>query len=516
MRSLLIHNARIFGKPDRSAALCENGVFKAFLRESDAENLDCEGRLDAQGNLLLPSFFDSHIHLSEYGLRLNRLNLNGKTLDESLALIRQKVDQTPKGEWISGGGWHKTYFKDFPTRKLLDAISTEHFIALSSQDFHAVWANSPALDLLDPNAFKIEELPRDETDKPLGLALERAALKLASLATPSTTELANAIGLAQERLLSFGVTDAFSIERADALAAFAALGDALKLRLHLAIYLDSLSDAREFFRTHRVKNLSLNAVKLFIDGSLGAETCAVLEPFENSRNFGIDLYADSDLVQIFKMIEREGFNVAVHAIGDRAVRRALNAFESIGASPRSRFRHRIEHAQMIHPDDLPRFAKLGVVASMQPVHIREDIATARRLLGARQSELYRFKSLLESGATVVFGSDAPIETPNVAEGLYYAVERRDKEGNSWFENERVSFEEALRAYSETPNVLMNESQKGKLDVGCAANAVIVPRDFARDSNALLSRQSVLATIVAGEVLFESGELPPCQRSNALR
>lgn len=161
-----------------------------------------------------------------------------------------------------------------------------------------------------------------------------------------------------------------------------------------------------------------------------AQKRALLEPFENTSNFGISLYADADLVQLFKMIEREGLNIAVHAIGDRAVRRALDAFEKLGASPNSPFRHRIEHAQMIHDSDLSRFAKLGVIASMQPIHIREDIATARRLLGKRQAELYRFKSLVNSGAHVIFGSDAPIETPNVLEGFYYAIERRDKENNT--------------------------------------------------------------------------------------
>lgn len=501
MRSLLVHNARIFGKPDRSAMLCENGVIKAFLPERDARRLKCDHRLDARGNAILPSFFDSHIHLSEYGLRLNRLNLNGKTLSEALALVRQKVAETPKGEWIVGGGWHKTYFKEFPTRKPLDAISTEHFIALSSQDFHATWANAPALRLLDATRFSSEELPLDDEGNFLGLAFERAALRLASLAAPSTAELSSAIRLAQERLLRFGVTDVFSIERADALPAFALMGDALKLRVHLAIYLDSLSEAKEFFKTNRVPNLSLDAVKLFIDGSLGAETCDVLEPFENSNSFGLSLYADSDLVRIFKMIEREGFRVAVHAIGDRAVRRALDAFEKIGVSRRARGRHRIEHAQMIHPDDLERFAKLGVVASMQPVHIREDIATARRLLGKRQSELYRFNSLLRSGATIVFGSDAPIETPNVFEGLHFAVERRDKDGNPWFESERVSLEDALRAYSETPNALMNEAARGRLDIGYDANAVIVPLDCLSNPNALRAQTSVLATIASGEILF---------------
>lgn len=502
MRSLLIHNAVIFGKPNRSALLCENGAIASFLNEREAEKIDCERRLNAKGNLLLPSFFDSHIHLVEYGLRLNRLNLNGRTLDEALALIREKAKQTPKGEWIMGGGWHKTYFGDFPTRKLLDEITTEHFIALSSQDFHAAWANAPAMNLLNAEDFSSEELPKDSDGNSTGIALERAALKLVSIANVSTAELSAAIRAAQAKLIEFGITDAFSIEKADALAAYSALGEELKLRVHLAIYLESLSDAKSFLKSNRIANVSLNAVKLFIDGSLGAETCALLEPFENTSNFGVSLYADSDLVQIFKLIEREGLNIAVHAIGDRAVRRALDAFEKIGARPRSPFRHRIEHAQMIHDDDIRRFAKLGIVASMQPIHIREDVATAKRLLGKRQSELYRFRSLLQTGASVAFGSDAPIETPNVFEGLYYAVERRDKDGQIWNADERLSFEEALRAFAETPNLLVNKSNRGRLEVGNDASLVIVPRELASDLRQGKPPQSAMATISSGEILFE--------------
>ncbi len=502
MRSLCIHNATIFGKPNVTAMLCENGTITAFLNERQAEKVASDYRLNAKGNLLLPSFFDSHIHLSEYGLRLNRLNLNGKGIDESLRLIRDKVRQTPKGGWVTGGGWHKTYFGEFPTRKLLDEISTEHFIALSSQDFHAAWANTPAIQHLNAENFSSQELPKDENGNLTGIALERAALNLVSMATVSLAEMASAIQAAQSQLFRYGVTDIFTIEKADTLPAFSELGDALKIRVNTAIYIESLSSAKAFFEKSNVQNLSLKAVKLFIDGSLGAETCALLEPFENTSNFGISLYADSDLVQLFKMIEREGLNIAVHAIGDRAVRRALDAFEKIGASPHSPFRHRIEHAQMIHDEDLHRFAKLGITASMQPIHIREDIATARRLLGKRQSELYRFKSLLDSGASVVFGSDAPIETPNVLEGFYYAIERRDKEDKVWHGDERISFEDALRAYTEQPNVLINTGTRRRLEIGSEANAVIVPKDFLAELRQGKSVSSVIATISSGEIVFE--------------
>jgi predicted amidohydrolase YtcJ len=507
MNSLLIFNATIVDEafqptPFRGLRI-HGGKVVSFLTASETMQDGERARLDARGGLVLPSFCDSHIHLLDFGLRLKQLDLTQKSLAESLRLIEQAVNTTPDGQWILGGGWMKTYFGDFPTATALDRLSTRHFIALRSQDWHAVWCNTPALNRLAGQTFSDAELPKDSDGHIIGLAFERAAQKIFSLPEFSDSEKRAALLSAQTELFRFGVTEVLSMEHAADLAHYHALGGALKLRVGIAVYLESLQEAKSFYAAHPETTTKLLAAKLFLDGSLGAETCSLLNPFEGSTQRGIDLYADADLPSLFRLVEREGLFVSVHAIGDRAVRRALNAFETLKDKRQylAQLRHRIEHAQMIHRDDVHRFAALNVVASMQPVHIKEDIATAARLLGKRTNRLYPFRSLLNSGATLLFGSDAPIETPNVFEGLYYAVERRDRENHVWHGDETLSLSDALHAYTSTPRDLVGASMRGTLVIGADADLVIVtPNIFATPTTELRSTE-VLATIVRGEIVY---------------
>jgi predicted amidohydrolase YtcJ len=502
---LLIENTRIlnsdFSPTDFSAVLCIDGKITNLLTSKAARQHSATHRFDAKGYVLFPSFMDSHIHLLDYGLRLRQLNLSGLSFQESVEVVSEKTRKCASGEWILGGGWMRNYFGDFPKASDLDAISTHHFIALSSKDSHCIWVNSKTGALLNPNDFSDAEIPRDSSGKILGLLFERAAQKLSSLPQFSLAEKKIALKEAQEKLFQFGITEVISIENASALDPYHSLGDELKLRVHLTPYLDSLDATKKFFASSLNPKLSLNAVKFFLDGSLGAETCSLLDTFEGKSSHGIDLYADSDLVSLFRLVEREGLNISVHAIGDKAVRRALKAFEVLQKlNPRSRyFQHRIEHAQMIHPDDLSRFARLGIIASMQPIHIKEDIATATRLLGARCERLFPFQSLLRTGAVLTFGSDAPIETPNVIKGIYYAVKRCDKNGVTWYGSERLSLAEALYAYTSAPHLLTNSSSnKGKLAPGYAANLVLLPRSFFKEVD---QTSQPFATICGGEVVM---------------
>ncbi len=507
MNSLLVFNATIVDEafqptPFRGLRI-HGGKVVSFLTASETVQGSKAQQLDAHGGLVLPSFCDSHIHLLDFGLRLKQLDLTHKNLTESLRLIEQAVKSTPDGQWILGGGWLKTYFGEFPTAAALDQLSTRHFIALRSQDWHAAWCNTPALNRLGGQAFSDAELPRDANGNFIGLAFERAAQKIISLPEFPDTEKRAALLNAQTTLFKLGVTEIFSMEHAADLAHYHALGNALKLRIGIAVYLDSLQAAKSFYAAHSETNTTLLAAKLFLDGSLGAETCSLLDPFEGSTKRGLDFYSDADLPSLFRLIEREGLCVSVHAIGDRAVRRALNAFETLKNKRQhlARRLHRIEHAQMIHADDVRRFAALDVIASMQPIHIKEDIATAARLLGKRANRLYPFRSLLHSGATLLFGSDAPIETPNVFEGLYYAIERRDRENHVWHGNEKLSLSDALHAYTLTPRDLVGASMRGRLVVGADADLVIVtPNIFATPTTELRSAE-VLATIVRGELVY---------------
>lgn len=481
----------------------QSGKIVRFFVEPEPKQVKTAHCLDAKGSLLLPSFCDSHTHFSEYGLQLTQLNLSGLSLPEALEKIRKKAEQTPKGRWITGSGWTRHAFGAFPTAQLLDEISTEHFIALRSADWHAAWCNSPVLEKLHPNEFSAEELPREECGRFKSVAFERAAKKAMALVQISAKERQAAIELAQKEFFKLGITETVTMEDASALTDYHALERKLKLRVRVVVYLESLDAAKKFYAAHPDSGTTLEAAKLFLDGSLGSETCSMLEPFEGQHLSGMDFYADADLVKLFKLIEREGLSISVHAIGDKAVRRALNAFEELHALQNShrakRLAHRIEHAQTIHDSDVGRFAALGVVASMQPVHIRADIAPAQRLLGTRTDRLYRFQSLCACGATLIFGSDAPVETPNVLEGLRYAVARCDVQGQVWHAQERLALQDALKAYTSTPREIIGAC-RGVLQVGSEADLVLLSENIFQMPAQSLTQTQVLATILDGEVV----------------
>jgi len=506
--SLLLCNVCI---PDRDGKLTpycavqiEAGKIARFFSEPYPK-VNAAHWLDAKGHLALPAFCDSHIHFSEYGLRLAQLDLSGLSLQAALECIRKRVSTAPKGAWIIGGGWTRQTFGLFPTATMLDEISTEHFIALRSADWHAAWCNSRVLQKLNPHEFAEAELPRDEQGKFRSVAFERAAKKAMSFVTISAQERQTAIKLAQEKFFKLGITEILTMEEAAALPDYHALSEALKLRVRTCIYLESLDAAKKFYAAHPNTNTSLEATKLFLDGSLGSETCSMLEPFEGQRTSGIDFYSDSDLVALFKLVEREGLAISVHAIGDKAVRRALNAFEKLHAlsSPQvngTTLPHRIEHAQTIHDSDVARFAKLGIIASMQPVHIRTDIAVARRLLGARAERLYRFNSLLNSGASLIFGSDAPVESPNVFEGLFYAVARCDEQGQVWYGHERLRLPDAVQAYTVNPRRIIH-SPRGAFEIGYDADIILLSENIFQIPTERLVQTQVITTILGGKVVY---------------
>ncbi|MCS7013590.1 MAG: amidohydrolase [Chloroherpetonaceae bacterium] len=503
--SLLITNAVIancsgYALPYR-ALLIRDGLIAQLFTDGEPKVRKVEQRLDARGHLLLPSFCDSHTHFSEYGLRLLQLDLSGLSHSDALCCIRQHVAEMPKGSWIVGGGWTKQAFGTFPTPKELDDISTEHFIALRSADWHSAWCNTPVLAQLNATDFSAEELPRAEDGTFTSVAFERAAKAAMALVKTLPAERQAAILRAQAAFFKLGITETLSMENADALSDYQALGSQLKLRVRIGIYLESLDAAKKFYATTPHHNTELEAVKLFLDGSLGSETCSMLEPFENSRSTGMDFYADADLVALFRLIEREHLAISVHAIGDKAVRRALNAFERLANSSSLSFQlaHRIEHAQTVHTSDLPRFARLGVIASMQPIHIRSDIEPAMRLLGARAERLYRFRSLLSAGTTLLFGSDAPVESPNVLEGLFYAVARQDATGRTWYAEERLSLPQALEAYTLSSRRII-DARRGLIEQGYQADLIVLSENIFRIPAERLPSVQVLATILGGEIV----------------
>ncbi len=476
-------------------------------------------RVDLHGSTVLPGFTDSHIHLASFGLSLRRVNLrSSRSLQEAVAAVAEAVTAATPGEWIQGGGWDKNLWPEgrFPCRGDLDGASGGHPVALHSKDGHAVWVNSAALARAgitratpDPPGGVIVRDP--STGEPTGLLLEEAVQLIAQRIPPPSAELLEqAILDATRAAHEAGITGVHVMEGVDVLAALQRIRErgALHLRVVMMIPEDALDAAialgiRSGFGD---PTLRIGGVKIFADGALGSQTASMLRPYDGQPgNYGVEVKTRHQLEDLVTRAASHGIAVAVHAIGDRANRNVLDAMEAARRLGPWDLRHRIEHVQVLHPDDLPRLARLGVVASMQPIHCVQDRDVAERYWGARCRYAYAFRSLLRCGTHLAFGSDAPVETLSVLEGIHAAVTRRrrgDPASLAWYPEECLTVEEAVGAYTAGPAYAAGEEGlTGKLAPGFLADFVALSQDpFAVEAERIPDLRVVL-TVVGGEVVY---------------
>lgn len=486
-------------------------------------------RVDLGGRPVLPGFVDSHIHLAGYGISLRRLNLHdAHSLAEAAGRVRAAVQREAPGSWIRGRGWDKNLWPEdrFPSKADLDPISPDTPVALNSKDGHLLWVNSAALRLArvdrrtpDPRGG---EIARDTRGEPTGI-LKELAKELIWKAIPSASPevIEQGIRDATTALHRFGIVGVHSFVGTEAYEGpptFAALqrlhgrGE-LKLRVWMTIPVDALDlVAGSGLRTGFGNDwLRVGSLKIFADGTLGSQTASMLEPFEGQpQNTGIAIYTREQLIDFVGRAVAAGLWCAIHAIGDRANRWVLDAYEAHHAdSQRTGARHRIEHVQLLQPDDLPRLARLGVTASMQPIHCTSDRDIAERYWGRRSRYAYAWRSLLDPGTVLAFGSDAPVETPDVFQGLYAAVTRmrpEEPEVPPWYPEELLSVAEAVRAYTVGAAYASGEEAvKGTLGEGRLADFVVLDRDILRVPPAEILHTRVMATVIGGDVVYAAPE-----------
>ncbi|MDQ7820563.1 MAG: amidohydrolase [Armatimonadota bacterium] len=482
-------------------------------------------RVDLGGRTVLPGFVDSHIHLAGYGFSLTRVDLRAaRTPAEAVAQVAAVVARHPPGEWVLGRGWDKNVWPDgrLPTRADLDPVSPRHPVALGSKDGHLLWVNSLALRLAGVDRRSPDppggEIVRDHAGEPTGVLKERATdLVWRIIPPPDEQAVERAIAQAVAALHERGIVGVHAMAGTDpadgelTLRACRRLADAgrLRLRVWVALPLSVLDEAAETGLRTGVGDdwVRVGPVKIFADGTLGSQTASMLEPFDGQPdNTGIAVLDREELIDALGRAVEAGWWCAVHAIGDRAVRWTLDACEAHhDASRRRGARHRIEHAQLVHPDDVPRLAALGVVASMQPVHCPSDREVAERYWGRRCRWAYPWRSLREAGVVLAFGSDAPVEPPGVLEGLHAAVTRRRPGAPAeaaWHPEQALTLEEAVRAYTlGAAHATGEDRTRGALGPGRAADCVVLSDDpFAGTPDDLL-RIRVVATVVAGEVVY---------------
>jgi predicted amidohydrolase YtcJ len=527
----LLYNANIYtfdeSQPKASAMLIAGGRIIAVGEKDVLESL-AHGKLekqDMQGKTILPGLTDAHLHIQYYALFLGKIDCETKTKEECLRRVAERVKKAKFGEWILGHGWNHNEWSaegELPTADELDVLAPNNPVYLTAKSLHSAWANTSALNLANitndtPNP-KDGVIQRDHKGRATGVLLE-TAMKLIDdiLPEPSTAEIANAIEAAQPIFWKMGLTGVHDFDRRESFMALQQLHaqGKLKLRVNKNIPVDSLDHACELGLSTGFGDdwLWVGSVKAFMDGALGQHTAAMFQPYLNEpENRGILNMDGEELFEHCRRAADVGLSMAVHAIGDCANHEVLNAYQQLRAYERENglphLRHRIEHVQVLHPDDAARFAQLNIIASMQPIHAPSDMFTADRLWGDRSALAYAWRTQLNFGAHLAFGSDAPVESPNPFLGLHAAVTRRRADGSpsadGWYPEQKLTITEALSAYTLGAAYAANaEHRLGKLAENYLADLIVLDQDiFSIDPNDLLTMNAA-STMVNGEWVYTS-------------
>jgi predicted amidohydrolase YtcJ len=480
--------------------------------------------LDLRGRTVLPGLIDSHLHFCQYGLRLERTDVyEVPTLEEATRRVAERASVAEPGTWIRGGGWNCNLWGDgaFPHRHDLDIVSLDHPVALSSKDGHSTWVNSAALELAHVTADTPDPpggyIMRDASGEPTGILQENAAGLIYQVIPPPTEDqMRTACARAMMRARRVGLTGIHDCEDDRALVTFQDLRQRGELSIRVLMHIPSRKlEAAISLGLHDGLGdewVRIAGVKVFADGALGSRSAWMLSPYESDAgNTGIPTVTHDALLEMVGAANRAGLSVAVHAIGDAANRAVLDAIEASQPPARAGLRNRIEHAQLIDPNDIPRFAQLGVIASMQPIHATQDMEIANLHWGARAKTGYAWRSLLDTGAVLAFGSDAPVEDLSPLVGIHAAVTRRRAEGDpgpeGWHPEQRITVTEAVHAYTLGAAYASGEEQiKGSLAPGKLADLVILDQDiFSIDPMDILHTQ-VLGTMVDGKLVHRCDSL----------
>jgi predicted amidohydrolase YtcJ len=530
MKDLMLLNGKVYTmnpkQPKASAVAVGDSKIIAVGKTSDVENLGKRNFkvINLQGKTVVPGFVDCHTHFLSFALSLGQVNLDQiRSFDQVLSEIKTFAKRLRPKEWLLGRGWDKNILKKGGTfnKEVLDKICQKNPVALRSKDHHLLWINSLALKMAgidkykeDPPGGKIDRDP--DSCEPTGILKENACeLVWKKISSPSPEKHRRLLKEAMKKANSFGLTGIHNFEEQKAVFLFQKFlnEEELSLRVCFWISKEDLDSAislgmRSIFGD---ENIMFGGVKLYSDGALGSQTALMFEPYENSQNnFGIEVTSQDQLTEWVKKASQGGISVAIHAIGDKGVHQALNAIEH---AKNKNLRNRIEHIQLLHPQDLKRFSKLGVIASVQPYHAPSDRDIADRYWGKREGLRYPYKSLLNQKTRLVFGSDLPIETMDPLKIIHAAVTRK-KEGErrtvrlrspssgAWYPQERLSLPEAIFAYTQGASYASYEEKiKGSIEIGKLADMVVLSKDIFEVSPEEILDTKVESTILGGEIVW---------------
>ena len=523
--TLAVVNARVWtgdtARPWAEAFAVRGDRFATVGSSAAVRKLAGNARvIDAAGRMVVPGFIDSHVHFIDGGFALSSVQLrDARTPAEFIARIKAFAATVPPGAWITGGNWdHEQWGGELPRHDWIDSVTPNNPVWINRLDGHMSLANAAAL-----RAARITRasrdvaggtIVRDARGEPTGVLKDNATDLVNAVVPNPPAELEDrALDTAMAYVAAQGVTSVDHMGSWRDLASFERAHKAgrLKTRIYAAVPLATWEQLRDTVAARGRGDawLRIGALKGFVDGSLGSHTAAMLQPFTDApADTGLFVNTHEHLYQWTSGADKAGLHVVVHAIGDRAIRDQLDIFERVQKEngPRDR-RFRIEHAQHIAPPDIPRFAKLGVIASMQPYHAIDDGRWAEKVIGhERAKTTYACRSLLDSGATLAFGSDWFVAPPTPLEGLYAAVTRRtldDRNPTGWIPEQKISLEDALRAYTRgAAYATFDEREKGVIASGALADFAIIDRDLTKVAPEAIRDAHIALTVVGGQVVYE--------------
>ncbi len=462
---------------------------------------------DLQNLRVLPGFIDSHTHFLAYCLKQKQIDLDGLSLEKCIEKIKLKVNESKPGEWILGQGWNKNFWanSEFPDRFILDKYTPDNPVCLESRDYHSSWINTKALNIIQHqlNLQNNDLVLKDIHGVISGVFFESAREIIWNyLPSPDKSQkknaLQNGLCLAYKNGLS-GVHSFESLDDYFLLKELSAENYPLRITCYLPYrdlnYIISnphiISYTNDFFQ--------FGGIKFFMDGALGSQTALMFDPYENNHNNHGELCINPDfLEEQIRLANQNGIPCAVHAIGDKANNILINIFSKFGNNG---IRNRIEHAQLVSDDDFEIF--MDFVVAMQPIHIREDIDSAEKYWGKRSKNAFAFKKLLKIGARLAFGSDAPVETPNVFEGIYTALTRTSRKNNiSWYPDQCLTLTEIIHAYTMGSAYAAScENRLGSIEPGKKADFMVLSDDIFSCNTEYIPETNVQLMIINGNIEY---------------